>query len=85
MESGRGGKRQGSGRKAERGELTAPIVARVKVSNKQWLMNVSQETGNSTGLILDAAIERLQQHPEELPPAQSVSTPIDAAEEPDAE
>ncbi len=59
----RGGLRPGAGRKPKRGEVTDPIVTRIKRSNREWLMAEKERTGLDTGVILDQLIEAHKSQP----------------------
>jgi|GEM_PF-3185647 len=70
--SGRGGKREGSGRpKREQREGKPPKVVlscRVEAETVAFLKQEEQRTSKSIGELVDLAIEVLQENSEELPP-----------------
>lgn len=64
LDSGRGGKREGAGRKPKKGPTKLRTV-RLKADIADWLEVESKRTGLSQGDIVDVAVEVLQKHPEE--------------------
>lgn len=68
----RGGKREGAGRPTradKEGKQPKVILScRVEQETKDFLQAEEERTGWSIGELTDLAIERLQEHPESLPP-----------------
>lgn len=77
MKSGRGGKREGAGRKRKRGEPTETVWTRIKQSNHAWLMAESERTGKPTGEILDDAIEMMKSGAKRPSAAQAMQAHLD--------